>query len=77
MVDDDLVVEFECHDEAVGAGQKLGAETDEGDSVLADQSAGSSGKAQSQSDHSSQFTTAYKAVACRAGYKPAKVLLRL
>ena len=52
MVDDDFVSEFECHDEAVGAGKKLGAETDEGDSVLADQSAGSSGKAQSQSDHS-------------------------
>ena len=52
VVDDDIVAEPECNDEEVGTGKSLGAETDEGDSVLADQSARSSGKTLSQSYHS-------------------------
>lgn len=52
MVDDDIIVEPQCHDEEIGFGKSLGAEKDEGDSVLADQFARSCGRALSQSDHS-------------------------
>ena len=52
VVDDDTVVELECDHEETSTGKILGAETDEGDSVLADQSAGSFGKPFSQSCHS-------------------------
>ena len=52
VVDDDIVAEPECNDEEIGTGKNLGTETDEGDSVLADQSARSSGKTFSQSNHS-------------------------
>jgi hypothetical protein len=44
VVDDDTVVELECHDEEAGIGKSLGAEADEGYPVLADQSAGSCGE---------------------------------
>ena len=49
VVDDDSGVELECDDEETGTGERVGAETDEGDSVLADQSTGSCDKPVSQS----------------------------
>ena len=52
VVDDDFSVEPECDNEETGAGKSLGAETDEGDSVLADQFGRSSGEAVSESYHS-------------------------
>ena len=52
MVDDDAGVELECDNEETGTGQSLGAETNEGDSVLADQFGRSSGEAVSESYHS-------------------------
>ena len=52
MVDDDTGVELEYDNEEASTGKSLEAETDEGDSVLADQCAGSYSKAFSQSYHS-------------------------
>ncbi len=52
VVDDDTGIELERDNEKTGTGKNLGAETDEGDSVLADQSARSFGKSFSQSYHS-------------------------
>ena len=52
VVDDDTGIELECDNEKTRAGKSLGAETDESDSVLADQSARSCGRAFSQSYHS-------------------------
>ena len=51
VVDDDTGVELECNDEKIGTGKSLGAEADEGDSVLADQSARSCVRPFSQSYH--------------------------
>ena len=52
VVDDDSGVELECDDEETGTGKSLGAETDESDSVLADQFARSCGDPVPKSDHS-------------------------
>ena len=52
VVDDDTGIELECDNEKTGTGKSVGAETDEGDSVLADQSARSCGRPFSQSYHS-------------------------
>ena len=38
VMDDDTVVELECHNEETGTGKSLRTETDEGYSVLVDQS---------------------------------------
>ena len=52
VVDDDTGVELECDDEEAGTGKSLGAEADEGYSVLADQSGRTCGKTFPQSYHS-------------------------
>ena len=51
VVDDDPCDEPECAHEETGSGQSLGAETDESDTVLADQSGRPSGESVSQPNH--------------------------